>query len=445
MENSAPKTFCPAPWTTLASSNDGSVQVCCRALHPLKPPTGQTLKFAGQTFAQIWNGPEYRNFRRQMLDGQPTDTCTRCYQEESAGILSRRQRSIKNQRQTRGEQGWAQWLSHLQAETGDTGERPSHVEVRLGSNCNLRCRICAPEFSQPIRRTMEAVIAAGQELPAYYRDNLARVDGRDDLHWQNDYIASLLEIAPSIRSMYFAAGEPLVTPAYQKLVDGLIRSGDARHIQLTVNTNGTTAAREWLERFKAFERTELWISLDGIGKAFEYQRSGAAWDRFERNFEAFTSLGNQLHLRFFPTISLLNVMHLTPLLRWIGKRTSGLGGENLSCQINLLHTPIFLHAQWLPASLVGGLRTSLKEIERDYLYFRTPDGQNVMTKLNALLDLCGQVAPPQVTRDLLYHTQLLDRLYHQELGEYMPETAQVLAALSKPKVDAATPHIAKPS
>lgn len=445
MENSVPKTFCPAPWTTLASSNDGGVQVCCRALHPLKGPDGSLLRFLGQTFSQVWNSPTYRDFRRQMLDGQASDTCTRCYQEEAAGILSRRQRSIEKQRQSRGDDGFVQWVTRLQAETGDTRELPSHVEVRMGSNCNLRCRICAPEFSQPIRRTLEAVLAAGQELPAYYRENLARVHGRDDLQWQKDYVSSLLEVGPSIRSMYFAGGEPLVTPAYQKLVDGLIQSGDARHIQLTINTNGTTAAREWLERFKAFERTELWISLDGIGKAFEYQRSGAAWDRFERNFEAFTSLGNKLQLRFFPTVSILNVMHLTPLLRWIGKRTSGLGGENLSCQINLLHTPTFLHAKWLPSNFVAGIRTSLKEVERDYIYFRTPDGQKVMMKLHSLLDLCGPVAPPSVIRDLIYHTQLLDRLYHQELGEFMPETAQVLAALTKPTVGEAALHTVKPS
>ena len=360
-----------------------------------------------------------------MLSGKRLAACQRCYQEEDAGLQSRRLRSLENNRAHRGALGFTNWVNSLKNEGGVATSLPSHVEVRLGSQCNLRCRICAPEFSHLIRKEMESLAQEGTILPEFYIQNLHEAQKRDDKSWQEDYVQKVLANADNINSLYFAAGEPLITPAYQKLVQGLVENQHAKHIHLTINTNGTTASPFWLESLAHFQKVELYLSLDSIGSALEYQRTGSSWKKIQDNIQKFFSLGDRVHLKIFPTLSIYNIRTLGPMLSWFGDCYEQYGSGSLSLSLNFLHTPKFLKATMLPAQFVPELREQWQAIASSCPYFNTQEGKDNLKRLENTLDRCGHSTHPSQIQTLLHYTQIMDNRYHQSLEKELPEAGQI--------------------
>ncbi|MCB0384340.1 MAG: twitch domain-containing radical SAM protein [Bdellovibrionales bacterium] len=428
-EDSPSSSFCPAPWTTLASSNDGHVQICCRALKPLRDDEGNQIPFLSHSLDSIWNSDAYQQVRQAMLIGQRLPYCTRCYQEEDRGLLSRRQRSIANNQREMGDGGFVDWISHLKLNKGIADSCPSHVEVRLGSRCNLRCRICAPEFSHLIRKEMESLLDKGCKLPGFYSENLQLIKDRDDSTWQKDYIDKILSTSSTIRSLYLAGGEPFVTPSYQGLIDGLIQSRDSHHIKLTINTNGTVATANWLTRLAQFESVELYISLDSVGRALEYQRTGVNWQDIQVNLEKFLELGERVHIKIFPTLSIYNILEIADLLSWFGEFHHTHCENVLSLQINILHTPKFLQATLLPQEFVPEIEQQLEHLANTFSYFNQIEGKATLDKIRTVLSQCESRVPNQNLNDLWDYTQLMDKQYNQKLADYCPQTARVFSVL----------------
>ena len=86
--NNNSKTFCLHPFTGLATREDGAVKVCCRS-----QPIGW---IQDDTLENIWNGPQIREVRRQVLCGERPEVCKPCFDLEDQGVESLRQRHIKN-------------------------------------------------------------------------------------------------------------------------------------------------------------------------------------------------------------------------------------------------------------------------------------------------------------------------------------------------------------
>ncbi len=53
----------------------GEVQPCCMVMGDDRVALGS---LAGQTFAEIWHGEPYREFRRRLAGEEPPDVCRGC-------------------------------------------------------------------------------------------------------------------------------------------------------------------------------------------------------------------------------------------------------------------------------------------------------------------------------------------------------------------------------
>lgn len=65
--------FCPMAMNYVKVTPDGAVYPCCRG--PAELEMGNVLK---QDFDAVWNGPKYREFRRQMFAGDYPPVCKTC-------------------------------------------------------------------------------------------------------------------------------------------------------------------------------------------------------------------------------------------------------------------------------------------------------------------------------------------------------------------------------
>ena len=74
-----PWSLCRRPWTLMYFTAHGRALPCCIAPFSLRGYESFTLGDATQqTLREIWNGPQYRNFRRALLSEDPNPACANC-------------------------------------------------------------------------------------------------------------------------------------------------------------------------------------------------------------------------------------------------------------------------------------------------------------------------------------------------------------------------------
>jgi MoaA/NifB/PqqE/SkfB family radical SAM enzyme len=134
--------------------------------------------------------------------------------------------------------------------------------------------------------------------------------------------------------MQFAGGEPLMIPHHFSVLEKAVDLDYAKQITLRYNTNGTQYPESVLDKWKKFEMVNLDISVDDIGKRFEYQRNGSSWQQVLENCKKFNlQRRSNFKTQITTTVSILNVYYLPEICAWIKS-------ENFdSWWLNLLHFP----------------------------------------------------------------------------------------------------------
>lgn len=75
----SPWSLCRRPWSLMYITANGRVLPCCIAPFSMKGYGGFTLGDATQsTLREIWNGPEYQQFREGLLTSAPPPACANC-------------------------------------------------------------------------------------------------------------------------------------------------------------------------------------------------------------------------------------------------------------------------------------------------------------------------------------------------------------------------------
>lgn len=202
--------------------------------------------------------------RLRMLAGEPVDACAYCYEQEEAGVESQRQ--IENRRALC--DGTVIQRVAATAADGSVSWFPSHLDLRLGNLCNLKCTMC--DYPTSSRWGAAAGISSAALVVDPFRD--------DPAFW-----AELRRHAPELRRIYFAGGEPLLAPGHFRLLELLVEEGAAPNIGLEYNTNLTVLPPGLFERLAPFALVQMRASCDGVGRTFESIRVGASWDRFVAN------------------------------------------------------------------------------------------------------------------------------------------------------------------
>ncbi|CAN5493823.1 hypothetical protein BH11PLA2_BH11PLA2_22610 [soil metagenome] len=312
------ETFCVLPWIHLNASEDGVWGRCCldystyhgHLYHYSEKPVMNLNEDAigcvkGSPFAkdnenrvysirEAFNAPNLRETRVAMLRSERVEACKYCYMRESAGGVS--MRTVMN-RQFRERVDWY----HLINATGDNGhlqEDPIFLDLRLGNHCNLSCVMCSYPISSKLHSTVDNSWLKGILDP--YSD--------DATFW-----GEMAQLLPSIQKIYFAGGEPMLQKGHLRLLDMMVHSGEAKHIELSYNSNLTVLPMHVLECFKCFPSVVIGASCDGIGEVFERIRRGAKWERFVENVHLASRYAK---VRLSVCVQKLNIHDIPNLLRW---------------------------------------------------------------------------------------------------------------------------------
>tara|TARA_R110000822_G_scaffold36832_4_gene103496 strand:+ start:11830 stop:12957 length:1128 start_codon:yes stop_codon:yes gene_type:complete len=247
------KPFCYAPWTTVQYQGTQGIKPCCEWKGPA---------FKGNV--KDYHNSKYLSKIKTAMKTHDTDiiskNCIECIETEDLGDKSTRgyiKRDVDSKRYTAGQLG--------------------KLDYRPDNLCNLKCRMCGPNSSSLIeeeyitpkvqQKATELHFNTGIKSPILVRDT-------DDVL---DFDLS------NLKTLAILGGEPTVNKKVFPILDYLIDNGMNKNIRLQYTTNCTSINRPWMSRIEKFKDVNVNLSIDAAGKAYEYIRTGAEWNKVEKN------------------------------------------------------------------------------------------------------------------------------------------------------------------
>ena len=219
----------------------------------------------------------------------------------------------------------------------DNKQDIQRIELSIDNVCNLACVTCHPGSSS-------RWIAENKRM---YNTSSSISKISDDLLYSLDWA--------NIRYCVIYGGEPLYSKNTLKLLSWLIESGFSNDINLNFYTNGTISDPRVLSLFKNFKSVNIGVSIDGVGKRFEFIRWPAVWEDVRANFEKLTEiLDRPPHIIY--TFSILNAMHTLEDFRELRQLTNEI-------HPNLVSEPAHFAARHLPDSIKHKLLDEFKDDE----------------------------------------------------------------------------------
>jgi len=355
------KTFCPLPWIHLATRPNGDVRVCCTANASgagendskevgLVTNNGVTMNLQTSTLTEVWNSDYMKSTRLQMLNNEIPNSCTKCFEEESSGIVSKRQ--------------WETvvWKERLDIKpivdsTTVDGSLPVNIpyfDLRLGNMCQLKCVMCSPHDSSSWIKEWKL------QYPKYKTVELKtdqRWDSNFDYTWyqKSTFLEDMRSNAYNIRELYFAGGEPLLIPEHYKILEFMVETGAAKLCVLRYNSNGLELPEKLFELWNHFKEVKFNFSVDAVGERNDYIRYPSKWSNVVANLERLDDTPNNITVNIACAVQILNVLTIPDLVHWKESRNfkkinlppygAGLIGTHL------VYLPSYLNVRVLPKHL----------------------------------------------------------------------------------------------
>lgn len=313
--------------------------------------------------------------RKNNLAGIPDPGCGQCYESEARGQTSSRQWKIQ--------------------ECGTAREITSHLDLNLGNLCNLSCAVCGPWNS-----TSWAALAP-KEL--YFIDSNRRYRKQDRPAIDDP------ELFRGLKTVQLQGGEVFLEPNYYGFFNNMRKYRSLDNLSVTIFTNGTVRPQtEFIDILNQCQRVDIFFSIDDIGERFEYQRNGADWGAVVGNIHWFKSVvGSNVHLKFNPTYSMLNVYYLAELHQTLTTEFPG-----MEINYNEFNTMPMSRAQFAASKLTPIVREQCLERVKD------------IPELGFLSQYIGEAdAPYSKFLDYIKH---YDRMTGKSYAQTHPEFYQLI-------------------
>jgi MoaA/NifB/PqqE/SkfB family radical SAM enzyme len=360
--NNLSKTFCPLPWIHLATRPNGDVRVCCTANASgadyidskeagLVTQNGSIMNLRDHTVAEVWNSDYMKTIRLQMLAGESPSSCTKCYQEERSGIVSKRQwESVV----------WKERLDidSVVAKTSTDGSLPVSIpyfDLRLGNMCQLKCIMCSPHDSSAWIKDWKL------QYPKYKTIELKQDQVWDDRNrdytWyqKGSFLDTMKDQSHYIKELYFAGGEPLLIPEHYKILEFMVETNSAKNCILRYNSNGLELPEKLFELWQHFKQVKFNFSIDALAERNDYIRYPSKWNDVVANLERLDDTPSNIDVNIACAVQALNVLTLPDLVHW--KLTKNFKKINQApygaglIGTHLVYLPSYLNVRVLPQHL----------------------------------------------------------------------------------------------
>ena len=248
---------------------------------------------------------------------------------------------------------------------------------------------------------------------------LSRQSGGEGPWYMDDrkIFDDLLKSVDTLERLYITGGEPLINERVAEILDHLIESGAANHINLELSTNCTHVNSSFIERLKKFRGVELLLSLDAVGHAYEYIRYPARWSVVETNIQKLRERHGLL-CKANPCVQIYNILCLADLYRYCD-------AIDIKVVMNILSVPDRLAIHNLPPTVRKAAAARLMEYhDSDCRALNKPP----VLQLAHYLQELTTPSNPEIIREFMLFTNDLDatrgqsfQITHAEMVHLMAE------------------------
>lgn len=402
------------------TNEQGLQQLCCTGSgkwNQLRDAQGDPLTVSqGLTDAELLNSPDMKAVRLGMMAGHWPGACERCRRSEEAGAVSMRHHM--NSR-------FGHHKEEVLAKTAEDGTltdpKVYYADIRLGNVCNITCRMCGPGASrlwadhfnqvQPKRFLMPV-----QELKYLKESNWVK---QQPVQWL------IQQCLPSVESLHFAGGEPLIIPEMVELLETCVASGRAKEILLSYNTNITVLPEKVTRLWHHFKGVSVMCSIDAVGALNEYIRRPSKWADIDRNLHALDDNFHRWGLKtvhFNTTVQIYNILHLDEFFGYL----ENFKNFDQAPQFTPLYNPSYLSIDNLPANIKQVAKERLLAAEAKAT--GRIDNWAKLSSIGTVIAYMEGPAQRMSMAEFLYFSEKTDREFHDSWRKACPELEQLLTA-----------------
>lgn len=314
------KSLCTLPWMGVYVQPDGDVRNCAITRETLGNINEQPLE-------DILHNDVNQTIKKDMLNDVMHHRCGHCH------LLEKNQKVGTNSISNR---VW--YLKTLKTKDLNFFDDPSNfklnmLDLRWKNTCNFACIYCGPDLS--------SAWASELNMPQRIND--------EALQKSLDYIYSNLD---TVNHIYLAGGEPLLIKENLVLLKRIYEIKP--DIEIRINTNLSMINNEIYNLLKKFKNIHWTVSVDGVGKEFEYVRYGGVWDQFVENLKQLRQDFEKIN--FNATWCILTAYGTLESIEFL----QNMGFHENSFIVNPLTKPVEWHVGNLPESELLELKNKIK-------------------------------------------------------------------------------------
>ncbi|MBT70327.1 MAG: hypothetical protein CL432_09310 [Acidimicrobiaceae bacterium] len=187
------------------------------------------------------------------------------------------------------------------------------VHFLLDNKCNMACRMCSPMASSLLQKDFN-----------YFKhhENVNDITSVTDGFFSSDDIVSSVELSQwdwvinnihKIGALKVTGGEPLFNKQFINAMIPLKKDG----LNLNVTTNGSLFTNKMCDILNEFKGLYFTISLDSIGKNYEYVRYPYNFKKVEKSIANFIKrCYNIKEIKYNCVVSALNIFYIDELIKW---------------------------------------------------------------------------------------------------------------------------------
>ena len=370
-------TICMIPWEAMAVNMESNIRPCCRFNNKFAVPPEDYEE-------------SFKQLRIDMLNGKKDPRCTKCWEEEDAGVPSMRTRA-----------NIFHGLKFKKQHLTENSRKLTHIELSLDNTCNFQCRMCSSQYSSKLlKRDMWAV----KEKPDI-EFHVAKVQ-KSRYETLKDMDIDWVEL----RSVKLLGGEPFMSPNFMDFLYFLDMRTDVSKVDLEIVTNcSKKMTQEMADILNDFRYIRLSGSFDGPKKINEYQRVGSKWENGLDNWLEYGEMLNNKRMVIHQTFTVLNINQLDESLKLYEPHCDSISWSYDEYYLNFLCAPDWFE-EWV---LKTNSNEKLKSIFKQKRVFDDEKWRKVMRTIYALDEFYGtnvEEANPELGRILRIYNK--KRIYN---------------------------------
>jgi molybdenum cofactor biosynthesis enzyme MoaA len=406
------KFICPIPWVSLSLEAGFDFRLCCH------DSTGNVLGQENNTVINIdqaenvesiQNHSDLIHIRKEMLAGKVPKNCEFCKGIELSGGYSPREEYSKR---------FSKEFNEALGNTNMNGvitTPVSYLDLTTDNNCNLKCRMCSPRYSQLITGDWDKI-----DIPY----NEQRIDLIKMLDQKISFSDNLIieESLQNVSLVTLTGGEPFLSKKANSVVDKLIEIGRAKEVEIRYFTNLTAVDSGHKDKWDQFKKVTIFASLDAAFELAEYLRFPCKWNSVDENLKKLIKWryeGCPLNIKVHTVLSAYNVPNVTELFSYLSKFNNELP---LVPSLTVLTDPRIIAAKVLPKHVLLSSQNKLQKFFNECDLSGPYNDENVLNMESwqcAFSDIIAQNKPEDFIEFTIYNKKL-DSLRGQDIKVINP-------------------------